>query len=380
MVLLILPLALASGQTTSGSLSLPDEGVLRLHLDSDVDQFLYEPASGPAQTQEITVTGCAATLSTSGSTLVTMSVLPTPKGSLGLFDDGLGVKTKGNGGNGQPCGRADGPDEALMVTLAGSLADKEIVFAELDIEGKFNVAVDATLYLDGTVVANAEPLLTGEASDSGPDSGDGDNYRWVIDEGVLFDAILLSVSPTTPDGAFSLEGGADGTAPGSLGITDSVFKLTDVDGFIPCGDSTISVGDGVVDPMASFVRGDDDAKNPDPCSILIGYNLDSTSSASDQTVSFEFETEEAPSWFGDFTWAPETAVVPVPATQVDGTDLEWCSGFSGVDGSTGDPLPIMPAGESWCLVTQNTILLVDGTMQVTQTIYGSTDPSFARPK
>lgn len=159
------------------------------------------------------------------------------------------------------------------------------------------------------------------------------------------------------------------------------------DGVAACGDTTLTVGDGAATPEATFVRGDDDTKNPEPCSELIGYNLESTTTATEQVVSFEFATDEAPSWYGTFTWAPEPAVIPLPATEVDvdgdGTTdgpLMWCLGFSGVDASTGNPVPVMPAGETWCLVTQNTALLGDGTVQVTETIYGESDPDFLRPK
>jgi hypothetical protein len=72
-------------------------------------------------------------------------------------------------------------------------------------------------------------------------------------------------------------------------------------------------------------------------------------------------------------------VVPVPATQVDVdgdgpggyADLEWCAGVSG-------GIPILPSGESWCLVEQQSVLLGGGMMQVTQEVYGLTDPNWAR--
>ncbi len=113
-----------------------------------------------------------------------------PSGSkLGLVADGLGVKINSEG-NGQSCGRADGTAQVLTLALAGPVADREIDFAELDIEGKFNAQVRAELYLDG-VLMHTEDLPTGSRSDSGPDSGDNDNYRWRLPaEGsgpVLFD-------------------------------------------------------------------------------------------------------------------------------------------------------------------------------------------------
>ncbi len=387
MTMIVGTASLAAGQDPPPPVA-SDEGLLVLELGS-VDRFArYDPAGLLLSTQDITVQGCKVSLDTGGAVLVSVNPLPS-NGSVGLFDDGLGVKVNGpGGGNGQPCGRADGPDEGLVLDLAGDLAGTTISRAELDIEGKFNADVEARLFLGGAPVGGVFTLSTGARSDSGPDSADGDNYRWEIEPGagLVFDMIELTVSSATPSGAFSLEGGADGTAAGSLGIAGSAFQLVETfDGIIDCGEPTFTTGDGTTAPKATFVRGDDDDKNDDPCSQLIGYNLTSTVTATEQTVTFEFETEEAPSWFGTFDWTPEAAVIPVPATQVDANDdglsdgpLIWCLGFSGVDVSTGNPLPVMPAGESWCLITQESTLQADGEMQVTQTIYGESDPSFGR--
>jgi hypothetical protein len=371
----------ASGQNPPPPVVV-DQGVLVLELGS-VDRFvLYDTGGQEVSAQSITTQGCKVSLGTS-PVLVALDPVPNTS-SVGLFDDGIGVQTKGGGGgggNGQPCGRADGPDEGLVLTLAGDLADLEITRAELDIEGKFNAEVIAELYdADGALVATAS-LPTGDKSDSGPDSTDGDNYRWEIDPGVPFHSIKLFNSASAPDGAFSLEGGADGTEVGSLGITGSAFTLVETfTGIIPCGDDTLTVGDGTITAQATFTRGDDDFVKGGGCTELIGYNLESTATANDQTVSFVFETEEAPSWFGTFTWAPEPAVVPVPATQVDGSDLQWCDGFSGIDTATGSPKPVLPSGESWCLIDQSSTLLGLDEIQVTQTIYGEADPSFIRPR
>ncbi len=353
-----------------------DEGLLVLEL-GDVDRLVrFDAAGQEVSVQSISTQGCHVSLATD---TVLADIAPIPASSkVGLFDDGIGVFVKGSG---QPCGRVDGPDEGLVFALAGDLATKEIAFAELDIEGKFDVIVNAELYRDGAKVGDAEPLMTGELSDSGPDSADGDNYRWIIDEGVLFDEVHFLVDASTPSGAFSLAGGADGTTPGSLGISGSAFALVETfDGIIPCGDDTFTTGDGIEEPQATFTRGDDDGKNPDQCSELIGFNLDSSVGESDQTVTFEFDEEEFPSWFGSFTWTPEPAVTPVPATQVDGADLMWCEGFDGIDAATGNPKPVLPAGQSWCLITQTSTLVGLDQIQVTQTIFGESDPNFIRPK
>ncbi len=386
MSFVVAPTGIAAGQNPPQPVVI-DEGVLVLELGGAADRFaLYDAGGQEVSSQGISTQGCEVSLA-SDTVLVSLDPLPATS-DIGLFDDGIGVKTKGGGGggNGQPCGRVDGPDEGLVLALAGDLADREIARAELDIEGKFNVEVDAALYNDGALVAT-DSLATGTSSDSGPDSADGDNYRWEIDPGVdgeadiLFDEIHLTVSTNTPTGGFSLEGGADGTAVGSLGIAGSALDLVDVfDGIISCGDDTFTVGDGTNTAQATFTRGDDDFVKGGGCLDLIGYDLDSTATTTDQTVTFEFETEEAPSWFGTFTWAPEPAAMPVPATKVDGVDLLWCDGFSGTDTATGDPKPVLPAGESWCLITQTSTLLGTDSIQVTQTIYGEADPNFIRPK
>ena len=79
----------------------------------------------------------------------------------------------------------------------------------------------------------------------------------------------------------------DVTVTGEL----SVWLLIESSGFegeVECGEATTSAGDGDDTPLATFVRGDDDAsKNDDPCSELIGFNLESSAGGGEQTVTFE---------------------------------------------------------------------------------------------
>ena len=396
--LLVLVLVLVSGTVAFGEddpppIPFPDEGLLLLQLGSGGNQFVWDKPAGADETQALDVNKCEATLDTTGDVLVTVDSIPgPPQGKLGLFDDGLGVKPKGKNANGQPCGRADGPDEGVIVALAGALADKQIIRAELDIEGKFNVTVKAELFLGPTKVKVGEDeLLTGINNDSGPDSGDGDNYRWLIDEGVVFDEIRLTVDPSTPGGAFSLHGGADNTDPGPSGLHESVFYLTEVDGVVDCGEDTVTEGDAETTPEAVFTRGSNDVvKGIEDCPTLILYSLDSSSTTTAQTVGFVFDDSVFPSFYGTVTWALEPAVVPVPATAVsEGASgvLEWCDGFEldlmgdpVLDLFTGLPIPVLPTGESWCLVDQTSTLVSAGIMQVAQTIFGLSDPSFSRPR
>lgn len=380
---LVGPANVAVGQAPEEPV-IVQKGTLVLELGA-VDRIaLYDTGGTVIATQSMTAPSCKLSLATD---TILAALAPLPATSVvGFFADGIGVQTKGEkGGNGQPCGQANAPAEGLILKLAGQLGEVKITHADLDIEGKFDALVNADLYNEGVWVAS-DSLGTGVRSDSGPDSGDGDNYRFDIDpkdvagDDILFDEIRLTIDPQSSNGAFSLEGGADLTEAGALGFSGSALQLVrEFDGVIDCGEPTFTVGDKVDTAEATFVRGDNDAKYAGECT-LIGYDLSSTATDDDQTVSFEFETEQAPSWFGTFTWAPEPASIPVPATQVDGADLQWCDGFSGLQDEWGNDIPVMPTGKSWCLVTQTSTLIGLDTIQVTQTIYGLTDPSFTRPR
>ena len=97
-------------------------GVLRLHLNKDADFFRYQPPTatgGAAVTQTIIAKSCVASLNPSSS-LVTLDRRPRRRRrAVGLVDDGLGVKTKGEG-IGTPCGRVDGTGQALTLALVRS--------------------------------------------------------------------------------------------------------------------------------------------------------------------------------------------------------------------------------------------------------------------
>ena len=253
-------LATVSGSTPASAVDPPvftlpgfpsDEGVLRLHLGaSDYVRFDPRGASGyTVGTQEpLVVSGCNLTSPTSLGFVAGAPNSQNPR--LGLVGDAIGVQVRGEG-NGTPCGQVNGTAQSLDLRPGGALADMEMDAVELDIEGKFSVTVRADLYLDSTLVWS-ELLVTG-GSDSGPDSADGDNFRWVLPSTtapVFFDRIVLRADLSTPGGAFSLEGGADGTAaqPGGLGAelgtTDSLFHITDVDGTLACGATATEPGTG----------------------------------------------------------------------------------------------------------------------------------------
>ena len=374
----------ASGQDRPSPFeSLADVGLVRLHLGAQ-DYVRFDTANGtggytPGTPAPITASQCVATVAPGALAFTT-----SPAGSrLGLVADGLGVKA--SEGNGQSCGRADGTAQVLTLALAGPLADREIDFAELDIEGKFNAQVRAELYLDGRL-QHTEDLPTGTRSDSGPDSGDNDNYRWRLPaEGsgfVLFDRIVLKNAPIAPGGAFSLEGGADGTAPGPLGqalsTTDSLFHLTDIDGVLDCGDTATESGEDR--PDADLARGENKLGTSAQC-VAIPYLLRTGNEGEDQFAELLKDLGNQAALEPTFTlktiWEPEPATYPISRnTQIDYNDgagpqpIQWCGGFPGD--------PTLPAGQLWCLSGQSSVPAGDGFIIVTEHFYGAGDPRFLR--
>jgi hypothetical protein len=375
----LLPGAAASGNGTPPAIT--GGGVLRLHMGSDGDYFRFMPPSGSTQTvvtQAISATRCAATLDPA-SPLVTLAAAPSPS-VVGLFDHGLGVKVAAEG-TGTPCGRVDGLSQSLTLTLAGPLRGKLISFAELDIEGKFDVIVRAQTY-QGSALVGTTLLPTGSRSDSGPDSADGDNYRMLIPDrpGRPYDRLVLSVDPSTPTGAFSLEGGNDGTKPltGGLGealqTSDSVFQLADFAGVLDCGDSSGNVGGGGT-PTADLTRGE----NPD-CQP-IPYLLRTSDDSSGQSVllSKDLTGQNGANFRMQVVWDPEPAPVgPLPPTAIDydgdggnpPQPIQWCGGTPAS--------PTLPRGQAWCLVSQQVVLAGSGNVQLTEGYFGAGDPVWFR--
>jgi hypothetical protein len=354
-----------------------DGGVLRLHLGAqDYFRFDAKNPSGPGYN-----TGVAEPIKVSGCNVVaplptSMAMTPTPnggsaQGKLGLVGDSIGVQVKGEG-NGTPCGQANG-SQAIDLQLAGSLATKAMDFAELDVEGKFGVTVKAQLYLDGQLVGT-QLLVTG-GPDSGPDSGDGDNFRWRLpDTGSsigLFDEIKLSVDASTPGAAFSLEGGGDGTAPqpgglgSTLGTTDSLFHIAGFDGQLACGGTASKVGtDGA--PSVSITL-----QSQAGCEA-VSYSLSVSNTNGNQAVAFQKVGGDSNVYRTTINWPVEASASPVPATQIrygEGPphDLQWCDGTPAA--------PVIPApGEFWCLVDQHVALAGTDQMQVTEQLFGLGDP------
>jgi len=369
----LLPGAVASGSNDSAT-AIEGGGVLQLHVGNDGQYVKFQPPSGTSQQpsqQAITVKKCVATM----PSLLKVTPQPAPPaGAVGFFDTGFGVSVAGEG-NGTPCGRVDGLSQALMISLGGSLAGKLVSFAELDIEGKFNVTVLAQGY-QGNLLVGSDQLKTGTSSDSGPDSADGDNYRWRIELAKPFDTLVLSVDPSTANGAFSLEGGADGTDPGplgtALGTKDSLFQLSDFTGVLDCNQTAPTVG-GSGTPAATLARGQNVSCQKIPYALRTSVDGGVQSVLLDKVLG----TQVGANFTLTIVWTPEQASNPLPATKIDydgpaGTPPQavfWCGGTTAA--------PVSVSGQAWCLTSQQASL-VGGKVQLTERYFGFGDPRWAR--
>ncbi len=373
-----LPSAAAAGDASAAEIG--GAGVIQLHLGNDGDYVKLSPPIDPAQPlQSITSQKCLAKPATSPSYISLTSVPGSqagPAGAVGLFDHSLGVKTAGEG-VGTPCSRVDGLSQALRLSLGESLKGGLIDLAELDIEGKFGVTVLAQAYAGSTSVGSSK-LETGPSSDSGPDSADGDNFRWLIRPDMPFDTLVLSVDPSTPDGSFSLEGGADGTTPQpggvgeALGTSDSILHLA-FTGMLDCGQSAPTVGGGST-PKVDLTRG----QNANCQKIPYLLRTDKNGAAQSVLLQKALGTQNTANFTMTTVWQPEHAVNPLPATTIDydgaggnpPTPMVWCGG------TTASPTPV--TGQAWCLVSQQVAIVGGGNVQMTERYFGFGDPRWAR--
>jgi hypothetical protein len=394
---LILPATVASGSSASTS-TLHDAGVLRLRLGA-TDLFRYEPTPNSptnAVNQTVSASSCKLNLSPAGS-LVTFSPPANAANNVspyaGFFDNSIGVGSR-NEGNGQPCGKID-PGQTLTMNLGSGLAGKMIDYAEIDLELKFGGAVTVTGYVvQGTTATPVvDETYTSTGSDSGPDSGDLDNYRVRFPKSgtTAVNRLVFSVGSS---GSGSLEGGADGTSPcdtadgcvePSLGqslanTTDTLFHLIEADGVLDCGDTAPTQGGGGT-PTNSLERLDNDGG---PACTPIPFNLDSGPGIgagcpvdSPQCILLQKDLlGQNARFFWTVTWVAESADYPEAPTLFDFGDgynpLEPC----GPDADGVVPfIPTLPEnGDPWCVVETHTVEQLDGQVIVTEKYFGSGDP------
>lgn len=227
----VVPATLALGSHQGGETVEGPASYVFLEMGRN-DRVTFE-----GQTQPITTRNNNCTVVTLGSP--ELLVLTPFGGVLGHTKDALGVQSTGDG-SGEPCSRVDsGKSEAISVSLGSAMAGSVMTAVDVDLELKSNATVQVSYLHEGVQVATHMFNPT-DASDDGPDSGDGDNYRYAHrpmsgGEQVYFDEVKFT--PIT--GILSLEGGSDGTDAGSLVTTNNFSQFEVMQGFdgeITCGD------------------------------------------------------------------------------------------------------------------------------------------------
>lgn len=264
----------------------------------------------------------------------------------------IGVKEKKSGTS---CSQVNAPSEQLRLSLGagvsslvGSTARASSAF--LDLELKQSARIVATLSLAGVTQATHElqsgstiglPALTSTApftcnnpADSGPDSGVNDNCRWPIsvpswlgaDDGVFFDTITLKAV----NGAFSLEGGSDGTVlPQSPTSTPNASVIEVIEGTITCGGQTRTEAASADEPQVTVSRLGN--VGTESC-VPVPYALSNAAQAAQFLKPLDTQTSAQFVW--DLVWRfpqqqgstvlPDLLIdyeIPAPGTKVD---LGWC--------------------------------------------------------
>jgi hypothetical protein len=385
----------ASAQFGSTS-TLPDAGVLRLRLGAQ-DHFRFEPTSGSASTQAISV-GSQCRVVLGSPNLVSFSATGSGNAYAGFNGNAIGVKGGGEG-QGTPCGQIDA-GQTLTMNLGSALGGKMIDFAEIDVEGKGNAVFKIDGYVangsSATLVASETYETSVGGSDSGPDSGDSDNFRVRFPKSGKTTVNRLVFSIVGTQGSASLEGGSDGTLPcgaedcpqPSLGqtleTTDSLFHLTEVDGVLDCGQTApLQGGNGT--PLNSLKREENATGDCDP----IPFNLDSSVTEDGQFIVLQKDLlNQSAQFLWTVTWVAEEGEYQETETQFDfGTGfrpLQLCRADSDNDGLPQLPPtanPEDPASEldPWCVLRTSTELDIDtGQVIVKETYYGLGDPTGRR--
>lgn len=238
LIALLVPAGLAAGSHSDTAVSAGDASVILLTLGKD-DVITWESLSQGITTSN---TDCQV-VDFGGDQILTLTAIG---GALGHVKDGFGVLGP-NDGSGEPCGRVT-PGEAISVALGSDVSGHLMSAVDVDLELKFNASVAISFQHEGVEVAS-DTFSPGAGSDDGPDSKDGDNYRYFhrpVSNGspVYFDEVVFS----TNTGSFSLEGGADlannrdSNAFGQLDPSSrsSQFEIVPVfDGEITCQDELV---------------------------------------------------------------------------------------------------------------------------------------------
>jgi hypothetical protein len=388
-------LVLGLGATSALSDPGPNDETLRLHLGSDATRFVYSNDGDPiTQTIEspkncrITVDGPLAAVDGSDQ-------------GPGLKDGSIGIRTGGS--TGVPCSRVDATED-LTVSLQGV---PDAVTAALDLEFKGSVRVDIVVSRGGTeldtfqvragggivpgegvdgsatapftaTATSAQPVVNcRNASDAGPDAGPADNCYVTIEPASAFDAVTFR--PLS--GEVSLEGSGDYANDPDF---DTIFVLEGFSGELGCteADNTATIEEG--DVYGSFTR----LENPDGSEcVLKPYTLDVDIEA--ETLSFvPVDNEGAPqsaAYQATVRFAPQDSANPFTSQLEYDQDDDGPLGFVNMPWCAGDPFvtpdvpgsidtSVIPAGDTWCIVSEATGIVSATQTRTTWNVVGVGDP------
>ena len=393
-----------------------DVGVLRLHLNSDGDKFVFDPvAAGSDQIQTLSQGNCKLSTTASLVSVVGAGANASKQPFAGLKDHRLGVGQKGEG-TGEPCARINKDlGQSLTLSLAGTLDGAAIDYAEIDLGFKFDG--DAELVLkrggsNGTLVDTVTVPCNGQ-SDCGPDQGGNDNERVILhlageapaagdwqafQVAGIFDTIVIKPGIAATSGVVSLEGGFNGSGPGPLGqslsTNDTLFNIVEVfDGEIACGE--------LAEPGATYdiTRGDDtdgECKGPDN-GLLYNFEAGSETVGGEVRLFVDFVTEPVDAntatvaqFLEVITWkfdAPPDVVGGEAQQRILYYDdhvgagervMPWCLKDPRPIGA-GDPatiLPPVPTGQiahTSCLIDSESHVTMAGDFETVHTIYNIGD-------
>lgn len=267
-------------------------------------------------------------------------------GQLGHVKDGFGVMGPSDGA-GEPCGRVT-PGESISVALGSAASDYLMTAVDIDLELKFNAEVKIE-YFHGVSRVHLDSFSPMGGSDDGPDSKDGDNYRYFhrpmtsgeTPEQIYFDRVVFSAV----SGSFSLEGGADlesNDAPEAFGQLDPTSKSSQFevvfafDGEITCQDTLGISDDDVPDVSGQLVMH----------AMLFDHDEDTGTPDEWVTENCRFKPYNAGVTFDTLTFIPELADTVARYTIVitltneaitGGSDGQVTSLFMTYDPAGGEP-------------------------------------------
>ena len=354
-------------------------------------EFVYYGPDDTAPTKAESLSSASdCVLAEAGPDIVSLSPTPSNK-SVGLRDQGLGVKSRGPGEN---CAQIQG-GEVLAISLGtDTVVDgKTIGAADLVVEVTGECTFYAQWRSDSALLGDAVLLDPNEAdlSDCGPNSGANDNYRITLTAPSGATGLALSAGTDT---SVRLMGGAETTEPSSIGpsTTGSVFELVESDGVLDCPDEpngeesfyTENLGRANEVTVTRLDKGELQDNGSYLCE-LVDFSLDFDGT----TVEFgkDLTTQPNAEFTITATYTDANVVYDGPTREIDYNydgDYEtmvWCNGSATAPALPGDQVPpAPPVGpvDGWCVVSEAASISGSGdsTNQVTSDLvfYGKGDP------